>query len=280
MPSKRLGRSQIRNRRGQPGHSSLTRCAVVLIALGTLTIGTAASAAEQSAARKIRRGFAGLITGVLEIPGNIVEETRINGLLSGATVGLGTGLGLFLSRELIGAYEVLSSPFALPAGFEPIMAPEYPWQYFDTTSGDHFDRQAREIARIPGARVERRGKAIVVSFPNDLLFESGSSTLSLAANRRLDSVGRAMRRYPNTSIAVTGHADSTGEEDLNLAISERRAASVRRYLIRGGVISARVTTTGEGEARPFASNATAPGRQRNRRVEIRLESSGVAVGAR
>jgi putative exosortase-associated protein (TIGR04073 family) len=70
---------------------------------------------------------------VLEIPGNIVQQTRERGAV-GVPIGLGRGLGMFVARELVGAYELLTAPFPLPASYKPIVSPEYPWSYFVVTA--------------------------------------------------------------------------------------------------------------------------------------------------
>ncbi len=67
--------------------------------------------------------------GVLELPGNIIKETNAKGAV-GLPVGLAKGLGMIVSRELIGVYEFVSAPFPVPAGFKTILHPEYPWDYF------------------------------------------------------------------------------------------------------------------------------------------------------
>jgi putative exosortase-associated protein (TIGR04073 family) len=74
--------------------------------------------------------LAAMTTGFLEIPGNIVKETRAQGAI-GFPIGLATGLGMTVTRELVGVYEFLSAPFPVPAGFQPILQPEYPWDYFE-----------------------------------------------------------------------------------------------------------------------------------------------------
>ncbi|MGZ5050735.1 MAG: exosortase system-associated protein, TIGR04073 family [Methylobacter sp.] len=86
--------------------------------------------ASYSAARKLGRGLAGMTTGVLELPGNVVKETRARGAI-GLPIGLATGLGMTVTRELVGVYEFLSTPFPVPSGFRPILTPEYPWDYFE-----------------------------------------------------------------------------------------------------------------------------------------------------
>jgi len=99
-------------------------------ALAILLLGASTTAAaDNSAAGKFGRGLAGMTCGFLEIPGNIVQETRRSGAI-GFPVGLAKGLGMTVTRELVGVYEFISAPFPVPAGFRPIMSPEYPWDYF------------------------------------------------------------------------------------------------------------------------------------------------------
>jgi putative exosortase-associated protein (TIGR04073 family) len=90
---------------------------------------TAFGAAADTAPQKFVRGLAGMTTGVLEIPGNIVKETRAQGAI-GVPIGLAYGLGMTVTRELVGVYEFISAPFPVPAGYRPILKPEYPWDYF------------------------------------------------------------------------------------------------------------------------------------------------------
>lgn len=99
-------------------------------ALAVLALSASApAAADNSAAGKFGRGLAGMTCGFLEIPGNIVQETRKKGAL-GVPVGLALGLGMTVTRELVGVYEFISAPFPAPPGFRPILSPEYPWDYF------------------------------------------------------------------------------------------------------------------------------------------------------
>jgi putative exosortase-associated protein (TIGR04073 family) len=88
------------------------------------------SSAGHTSAQKFGRGLAGMTTGFLEIPGNIVKETQAKGAV-GFPIGLATGLGMTVTRELVGVYEFISAPFPVPAGFRPILTPEYPWDYFE-----------------------------------------------------------------------------------------------------------------------------------------------------
>jgi putative exosortase-associated protein (TIGR04073 family) len=110
--------------------ASVRRLLVAGIAMALLLPGVAL-AAEQSAARKAGRGLAGMTCGFLELPGNIYQESRERGYAWGFTLGFAEGLGRIVVRELVGVYEFVTAPFPLPAGFKPIIEPEFPWGYFD-----------------------------------------------------------------------------------------------------------------------------------------------------
>jgi len=110
--------------------ASVRRLLVAGIVMALLLPG-AALAAEQSAARKAGRGLAGMTCGFLELPGNIYQESRERGYAWGFTLGFAEGLGRIVVRELVGVYEFVTAPFPLPAGFKPIIEPEFPWSYFD-----------------------------------------------------------------------------------------------------------------------------------------------------
>lgn len=112
---------------------ALTAAAALVALLGALAAPGTAEA--QTAARKVGRGLAAMTCGFLEVPGNIVEETRRNGVVQGVTVGFALGLGKLVARELIGVYEFLSAPFPAPPGFRPILDPEFPWGYFESRKG-------------------------------------------------------------------------------------------------------------------------------------------------
>ena len=90
-----------------------------------------AGAVEYTAARKAGRGLAGLTCGFLEIPGNIVKETQAHGAAQGFSLGFTLGLGHAVLRTLVGAFELVTSPFPVPEGFKPVIEPEFPWGYFD-----------------------------------------------------------------------------------------------------------------------------------------------------
>jgi putative exosortase-associated protein (TIGR04073 family) len=112
-------------------------CVAFIGALSTPALG---QATEYTPARKFGRGVAAMTTGFLEIPGNMVAETREHGAGAGIPLGFVFGLGKLVVRELVGVYEFLSAPFEAPAGFRPIIEPEFPWSYFEDGSGSSTSR--------------------------------------------------------------------------------------------------------------------------------------------
>jgi outer membrane protein OmpA-like peptidoglycan-associated protein len=139
--------------------------------------------------------------------------------------------------------------------------------------GRYMDRQEEELARIPGTTVEQVGNdKLLVHFDSDILFAVDSAQLDTGAREKLDQVSNVLVKYPKTAVVVQGHTDSTGSEEYNQRLSERRAQSVMNTLIGQGVDQARITAIGYGESHPIASNETARGRAQNRRVDILLKA--------
>ena len=102
------------------------------LTLTALMLLLASPAGAQTAPRKFGRGLAGMTTSVLEVPGNIVAESRARGYGEGIPLGFAKGLGMIIPRTLVGVWEFVSAPFPLPAGYEPILSPEFPWSYFES----------------------------------------------------------------------------------------------------------------------------------------------------
>src|SRR5438045_1014725 len=97
-----------------------------------------------------------------------------------------------------------------------------------------------------------------------------------AKAKRGAGIGDNLRRYPNEQFDIEGHTDSTGSDEYNLSLSQRRADSVKNYLVDQGVETAQIFARGFGESQPKASNDTPEGRQLNRRVEIHIRTNLVA----
>ena len=139
--------------------------------------------------------------------------------------------------------------------------------------GVYLDAQEEKLARIPGTTVERVGRStLLVHFEADVLFEIDSAALDSASRSSLDQVSEVLVDYPKTALVVQGHTDSTGTEEHNERLSQRRADAVRNHLIGRGVAPARLSSLGYGESQPVSSNATDEGRARNRRVDILLRA--------
>lgn len=110
---------------------SLRRALAGAALTAALLAPAAAHAGSYDAPRKFGRGLAGMTCGFLELPGNVVQTTEKQGIGYGLTIGVAKGLGMIVARELIGVYEFVTAPFPAPAGYKPILTPEYPWDYFD-----------------------------------------------------------------------------------------------------------------------------------------------------
>ncbi len=140
--------------------------------------------------------------------------------------------------------------------------------------GHQMDQQAKELElSIPGAKVERVGEGIQVTFDSGLLFDFDSDAIRSDAGRNLIELAQSLKKYPNSSLLIVGHTDSRGEDAYNQSLSQRRANSAAAYLQAQGVARSRVGTSGRGEFEPVASNDTDSGRQLNRRVEVAIYAS-------
>lgn len=135
--------------------------------------------------------------------------------------------------------------------------------------GRRMDKQAEELAmEIPGARVERVGEGIVVTFDSGLLFAYDSDAITGAARENLTNLSESLRKYSDTDVLIVGHTDATGSDTYNQGLSERRAASAANFLASQGITRTRVQTAGRGEGEPIDTNESAEGRALNRRVEV------------
>lgn len=138
--------------------------------------------------------------------------------------------------------------------------------------GNYMDKQEeamrQTLSNVEGANVQRNLDTLAVTFKSDILFAVNSSTLKGGAFDEISRVAKVLNQYPETRMTVAGYTDSTGAEELNQKLSEKRAESVKNALVGEGVNPARITTVGYGENKPVADNNTEAGRQLNRRVTI------------
>ena len=139
--------------------------------------------------------------------------------------------------------------------------------------GYYMDQQEAKLrAELEGTGVSitRIGDNITLNMPGNVTFATDSSDLRPAFFDVLNSVGKVLKEFDQSVVEVAGHTDSTGSEDYNQGLSERRASSVSQYLAGRGINGQRLLTVGMGELRPVADNNTAEGRQANRRVELTM----------
>jgi len=131
--------------------------------------------------------------------------------------------------------------------------------------GDGVDDRFDRCARTPlGARVDARGCWVI----EDTVFDLGSADIRADRSEPLEAVFLVLAKNERLRVRVDGHTDDRGGADYNMALSQRRADSVRDWLVARGIAADRLVTRAFGPARPAASNDTDEGRQRNRRVEI------------
>lgn len=145
---------------------------------------------------------------------------------------------------------------------------------------DRINRQQQRIEenqrlieelRRGGVDVYLTDRGVVVNLP-DVLFAFDRSNLTATALRTVDEIARVIRGVPERRIAVEGHTDSVGTVAYNQRLSEARSRSVADALVTRGVSRSRVVARGYGESDPIASNGTATGRARNRRVEVIIKN--------
>jgi outer membrane protein OmpA-like peptidoglycan-associated protein len=143
-------------------------------------------------------------------------------------------------------------------------------------------RQARVAAenklnQIEGLKSAQTERGLMLTLSGAILFGSGKSELLPAAKKKLGEVAKVLKA-DQRQILVIGHTDSTGSDDTNQRLSEKRAQSVREYLVAQGLPEDRVRAEGMGEVQPVADNTSPEGRAINRRVEVILEKPKTKTG--
>jgi len=151
---------------------------------------------------------------------------------------------------------------------------------FDATAGgaagesvrDYMDQQEKELhqtlALLEGTTLQRVENNLAVTLQSDIFFDMDSSDIREDTAGKLDHIAGLLQKYSHTRVEIGGYTDSTGSEEHNLQLSQRRAQAVAAALTTRGVAAERITTRGFGESGPVASNATDTGRQKNRRVTL------------
>jgi len=142
------------------------------------------------------------------------------------------------------------------------------------------ENSARLQAEVDALKAKPTDRGLVLTL-GDVLFETGSSTLSSGAGRNMDRLVQFLTDHPERMVQIDGFTDSIGTDSFNQDLSQHRADAVRYQLVSRGISSTRIATQGYGKAYPVASNSESSGRQLNRRVEVVIGSdNGSAVAAR
>ena len=135
---------------------------------------------------------------------------------------------------------------------------------------DVQEAKLRQRLEGTGVSVTRMGDNITLNMPSNITFALNSSDLNAQFFNALDGVSMVLKEYDKTVIEVAGHTDSSGSDQYNQTLSERRAQAVAGYLSSHGVKTQRLMTIGAGEGHPVAANDTEQGRSQNRRVELTI----------
>ena len=210
--------------------------ALQLTALATLGVMTACSTinpytGEQQTSKVVKGAGIGAAAGA--VAGLITKGDKLENALIGAGVGAlaGGGVGYYMDVQ---------------------------------------EAKLRQRLSGTGVTVTRVGDNITLNMPSSITFALNSADLNAQFFGALDGVAMVLKEYNKTVIEVAGHTDSSGSDQHNLQLSQRRAQSVANYLTSQGVKNERLMTVGGGEAHPVASNDSEQGRASNRRVELTI----------
>ncbi len=135
------------------------------------------------------------------------------------------------------------------------------------------DKLMKELASLKAQQTER---GIVLTI-GDVLFATGKADLSASAKKSVGTLAEFLQENPNRNVLIEGHTDSVGADDYNLALSQRRADSVKDDLLENAIYAGRITAVGYGKKFPVASNDTKAGKAQNRRVDVVILNEGVTA---
>jgi len=128
----------------------------------------------------------------------------------------------------------------------------------------------KAVEKSEAATVSREGNLLAVTFKGDVTFDTNSTEIKPGLMSEINRIADVLKQYPNTLVRVDGHTDSQGSNEYNMDLSRRRANAVKTLLFQRGIAESRIDSVGFGETLPVATNNTEAGRQKNRRVEIRI----------
>lgn len=142
--------------------------------------------------------------------------------------------------------------------------------------GRYMSQQQQDLEKVlsaSGISVTRIDEATIkLNLPESITFSVNQANLNPAVYPALNQIATVLNKYPNTAVHVLGFTDSTGSEDYNMNLSQRRARAAANYLASQGVVQGRLAVRGYGEGFPIASNSTVAGKAQNRRAEIYIRA--------
>jgi len=145
------------------------------------------------------------------------------------------------------------------------------------TDGDGVNDEEDKCPNVAGTKenqgcpaVTEEVKKKVDYAANNILFVTGSYKLLPKSYKGLDEVVKILKDNPELNLAIDGHTDNVGSDEFNQTLSDNRAGAVKKYFVSKGIEESRITSAGHGETSPIADNSTAAGREKNRRVEMKL----------
>jgi outer membrane protein OmpA-like peptidoglycan-associated protein len=189
-------------------------------------------------------------------------EQKISNTAGGAL--LGAGVGALAGLAVGGSPRAQRNAVLIGAGIGALTG---------GAIGAYMDQQEAELRQSlqgTGVGVVRNGNNLSLIMPSNITFATDQDQISSGFYPTLNAVATVLRKYNRTLVDVNGHTDSTGDDNYNYRLSERRALSVANYLTSQGNDPRRFSVLGFGETQPIASNSTDAGRAQNRRVEIQL----------
>jgi outer membrane protein OmpA-like peptidoglycan-associated protein len=137
--------------------------------------------------------------------------------------------------------------------------------------------EAAELQRqIDELQAKETDRGLVLTL-GDVLFTTGQADLKAGVASNLGRLATFLNQNPGRNVEIEGHTDNVGSDEYNQALSQRRADSVRSFLIQQGIGPERIRTSGKGEHQPVADNESGGGRQQNRRVEVIIENPRPAI---
>lgn len=189
-------------------------------------------------------------------------EQKISNTAGGAL--LGAGVGALAGLAVGGSPRAQRNAVLIGAGVGALTG---------GAIGAYMDQQEAELRQSlqgTGVGVVRNGNNLSLIMPSNITFATDQDQINSGFYPTLNAVSTVLRKYNRTLVDVNGHTDSTGDDNHNYRLSERRALSVANYLTSQGNDPRRFSVLGFGETQPIASNSTESGRAQNRRVEIQL----------